>query len=134
MVLDTNVVVSGLLSDRGAPFHLLNLMATGAFLPCLSEVLLGEYRDVLGRSKLRLNARRVAQFLADLRGLAFVCRPAAALVRLPDPGDQKVLEAAFGAKAGLIVTGNLKDFPATSCAPVAVLSPRGFLDRLTKQT
>ncbi|MBX9841319.1 MAG: PIN domain-containing protein [Xanthobacteraceae bacterium] len=48
---------------------------------------------------------------------------------LPDPDDQHVLAAAIAGKASVIVTWNLKDFPASELEPhrVACISPDDFL-------
>lgn len=48
---------------------------------------------------------------------------------LPDPHDRHVLAAAIAGKASVIVTWNLKDFPATDLQPhgVAAMSPDDFL-------
>lgn len=48
---------------------------------------------------------------------------------LPDPDDRHVLAAAIAGKASVIVTWNLKDFPATALKPhgVARMSPDDFL-------
>jgi len=47
----------------------------------------------------------------------------------PDPDDEPFLAVAEYTDA-VLVTGNLKHFPAKACAGVQVLSPRGFLDHL----
>lgn len=48
---------------------------------------------------------------------------------LPDPNDRHVLATAFAGKASMIVTWNLKDFPASALRPhgVASISPDDFL-------
>ena len=48
---------------------------------------------------------------------------------LPDPDDRHVLAAAIHAKADLIVTFNLRDFPASALQPyaVAAIHPDDFL-------
>ena len=53
-------------------------------------------------------------------------------LELPDPGDRHVLAAAIRAEADLIVTANLKDFPASSLAPHGLEAehPDTFLVRL----
>jgi hypothetical protein len=56
-------------------------------------------------------------------------------VELPDPDDRHVVAAAIAAKAEVIVTLNLKDFPAAALAPFAIeaLHPDDFLVRLFVQ-
>jgi putative PIN family toxin of toxin-antitoxin system len=49
IVLDTNVLVSGLLSSSGPPREILRLLETAPIVPCFSESILVEYRDVLAR-------------------------------------------------------------------------------------
>ena len=53
-------------------------------------------------------------------------------LELPDPGDRHVLAAAIRAEADIIVTANLKDFPASSLAPHGLEAehPDVFLARL----
>ncbi len=48
---------------------------------------------------------------------------------LPDPDDRHVLAAAIAGQASVIVTWNLKDFPASDLKPhrVACISPDDFL-------
>lgn len=51
---------------------------------------------------------------------------------LPDPDDRHILAAAIVGKASLIVTWNVKDFPATRLLSygVSCISPDTFLMRL----
>ena len=52
-------------------------------------------------------------------------------LELPDPDDRHVLAAAIKARAQLIVTHNLKDFPEERLAPwnVEAVSPDAFVSR-----
>ncbi|MBB4189580.1 putative nucleic acid-binding protein [Sinorhizobium terangae] len=59
-------------------------------------------------------------------------RPLVASLKLPDPDDRHVLAAAIAGKASVIVTWNLKDFPAQDLVPYGVTSqsPDDFLTDL----
>jgi predicted nucleic acid-binding protein len=59
-------------------------------------------------------------------------RPLVADLRLPDPDDRHVLAVAIAGKASVIVTWNLKDFPAQDLFPYGVTShsPDDFLTDL----
>ncbi|MBW9091642.1 PIN domain-containing protein [Rhizobium wenxiniae] len=59
-------------------------------------------------------------------------RPLVDDLKLPDPGDRYVLAAAIAGKASVIVTWNLKDFPAHNLGPDGVISqsPDDFLSDL----
>ena len=52
-VLDTNVLVSGLLSHAGPPGKLIDAIETGLLVPVFSEPILFEYLEVLLRPKFR---------------------------------------------------------------------------------
>jgi len=58
IVLDTNVVVSGLLHQKGAPATILDAATSKQFRCHISESLLDEYREVLTRDYLGLNQHR----------------------------------------------------------------------------
>lgn len=62
---------------------------------------------------------------ASVRGYG----PLIASLTLPDPNDRHVLAAAILGKANVIVTSNLKDFPAEALAPhqITALPPDGFV-------
>ena len=49
VVLDTNVLVSGLLSPYGSPGEIVRRLAAGELTPCLEVRILVEYREVLLR-------------------------------------------------------------------------------------
>ena len=63
-------------------------------------------------------------------------QPRIAGLSLPDPGDRHVLAAAIAAAADVIVTFNLKDFPAASLAPYGIEAqhPDAFLQSFIAAT
>ena len=129
IVLDTNVLVSGLLSERGAPGLLLDLVLAGEVELVADERILAEYREVLARPEFRLDAARVAEVMGCLEGAARMVAAPPWPLPLPDAEDGMFLAAARAAGVPL-VTGNLRHFPEKARAGVAVLAPRAYLDGL----
>ena len=121
-VLDTNVVVSGLLNPHGAPGLLLSAAVASDFVVLYDDRILGEYADVLLRPKFGFAERYVRLVLAALaRGEAIVARPLE--IALPDPDDLSCLEVAVAGAADALVTGNPRHFPRDLRAGVEVIGP-----------
>lgn len=129
VVVDSNVLVSGLLSEAGPPGQIVSLLFQGDLEPVVSANILAEYRDVLSRAKFDFDASERNQLLGVMEDFGFIVEPAPWPVELPDPDDEPFLAAAAAAAAPLI-TGNLRHFPKRVRRGVEVLSPRAFVDRL----
>lgn len=126
VVLDTNVVVSGLLRQKGAPATILDAATSKLFRCYVSESLLDEYREVLTRDYLGLDRQRASRFLGDLRKVAIFVVPRKKVTVARDPDDDVLMECALEAGADFIVTGNIRDFPAHFHG-VRIITPRDFL-------
>lgn len=129
IVLDTNVVVSGLLSPFGPPGEIMRLVSCGAVTLCLDARILAEYDEVLARPRFGLDPDSVAALLdfVDFNSETVASRPLT--FRLPDLDDEPFLEVALGCEADCLVTGNLAHFPPQSRSGVTVLSPAEFMER-----
>lgn len=130
VVLDTNVLVSGLISPSGPPGEILRLLETGLIVPCLSEGILGEYRNVLTRAEFQFPVFQIAHLLQRFEAVGELVVAELLPGDFPDPKDAPFLEAALAAHADLLVTGNLRHFPARLSQAVAVVSPREFIEAL----
>lgn len=130
VVLDTNVLVSGLISPSGPPGEILRLLETGLIVPCLSEGILGEYRNVLTRPEFQFSVFKIASLLQRFEAVGELVIAELLPGDFPDPKDAPFLEAALAAHADFLVTGNLRHFPERLRQGVAVVSPRGFLEAL----
>jgi len=117
VIVDTNVVVAGLLTADGTSpvARILDGMLVAAFPFVVSEVLLAEYRTVLVRPSLRklhgLTVAEVETILTDMAQHAIVLAPVAAPLA-PDPGDQLLWDLLAAKGDLLLVTGDkllLKD-------------------------
>lgn len=130
IVLDTNVVVSGLLTAFGPPAQIVDLVSTGDISLVVDQRIVAEYRDVLARPRFKFGVRQINDFLLLARDAEYVIG-APLPFALPDPDDEPFLEAAVAGAVDALVTGNEKHFkvPGGRLA-VPVLSPRRFLEVL----
>jgi len=129
-VIDTNVLVSGLLSPAGNEAIVLLAVRQGLLRPCFSEGIMTEYAEVIARPKFRFSADEVAATLALLRERGELVAPAGPPPVLPDPDDAKFLHCAEAAGAEYLVTGNKRHFPQETCGAVRVVSAGELLDRI----
>jgi putative PIN family toxin of toxin-antitoxin system len=129
VVVDTNVVVAGLRSRRGAAFRLLSEVGKDRFEIALSVPLVLEYEDALLRPQVgRLGQAGVDAVLdyfcsvAHLQQIFFLWRPF-----LPDPKDDMVLELAVAARGSSIITYNVRDFVGAEKFGISAVEPGPFL-------
>lgn len=111
IVSDTNIVVSAAIKHKGAEAQVLDAVADGQLLLCVSEAVLAEYEEVLRRPKLRLDPERVRRVLELIRSGSLLVRPVETVTASPDEPDNRFLECADAARADYLVTGNLRHFP-----------------------
>jgi putative PIN family toxin of toxin-antitoxin system len=110
-VLDTNTLVSAILSPHGPPRRLLDGARAQVFELCSSPVLMAELLDVVSREKF---AKRLTQadltplgIVGEIRRLAAMAAPASVpRVIANDADDDHVLACAVTAQADLIVSGD----------------------------
>ncbi|MGH8771722.1 MAG: putative toxin-antitoxin system toxin component, PIN family [Burkholderiales bacterium] len=133
-VIDTNVVVAGLLTRiaDSPTTRILDAMRKGAFPFLLSTALLAEYRQVLLREKIRalhgLSDRDVDILLTAIAANAIVREPET-LHGAPDAKDNHLWSLLQSEASSVLVTGDhaLVESPPPKSA---VLQPREFVDLL----
>jgi len=130
VALDTNVLVSALLTPYGPSARVLDAVLAGLLIPVFDDRILREYEEVLGRSRFGFEPQDVKALLDFFRleGVAVAAPPLNA--ELPDPDDVMFVEVAAAGTADAIVTGNQKHFPAEGCGGIAVVSPGELLSLL----
>jgi predicted nucleic acid-binding protein len=121
-VIDTNVVVSALLSADGPCARVLDGIIEGRAEMVYDSRVLAEYRDVLCRPRLRLKPRDGMRFLESLRGQVLVTADRIAEGG-PDPDGRKFVEVALMVPERTIVTGYLADYPEDLLHGVRLLTP-----------
>jgi putative PIN family toxin of toxin-antitoxin system len=130
IVLDTNVLVSGILSPHGPPAAVLRALLTERAIICFDERILSEYRDVLSRGKFSFDRDLIEEFIGFLEAAGSSTLAEPLRVLLPDPADQMFIEVAVAGEVDFLVTGNLKHFPNEARAGIRIVSPREFLDAM----
>jgi len=132
VVLDTDVVVAGVRSNRGASFQWMLAALERRVTLLLSVPLCLEYEAVLTRSEhlraTRVGAADMRRLVASLVAVAepveirFLWRP-----DLRDPDDAKVLEAAINGRADWLLTFNVPDLAVAARFGINVGRPGAAL-------
>lgn len=126
VVLDTNVIVSGLLASDGIPAAILDLTLQSKVRAAFSQPTLAEMERILRRPRFDFEPRKVGSFLTLFKSRAKLVSPSRTLdVCRKDPSDNRFLECAEAAKAEFLITGNQAHFPPRY-RNIVVVSPRGF--------
>ena len=133
-VLDTNIVVSGLLVAIGFSGRLLNAVLSGRMRLSYDDRIEAEYREVLARPRFAISPERREAFLAELKNQDAVIAIPWPHSPPPDADDVAFLEVALQTSNKVLVTGNLRHFPLSSRGPVTVLSPRQAWEQLVRDS
>jgi putative PIN family toxin of toxin-antitoxin system len=132
-VLDTNVLVTALLSENGASRLVLHAIAQNLFDLAITVPLVLEYES----SAMRVCEERgidtsviepILNFWCAIgikHQVHFLWRPGS-----KDPGDDMVIESAVAAQADCIVSYNAKDLKTATQFGIDVISPHTFLQRI----
>jgi len=127
VVLDTNVLVSGLLKPFGPSGKVAQLLSAGDLSPAYDVRILAEYHDVLFRPEFPFPAHQVNELLEQLQANGELVAPGVLGVRLPHADDEMFLEAALAGGAAFLITHNLKHYPRAKRCGVRVVTPTEFL-------
>jgi putative PIN family toxin of toxin-antitoxin system len=135
VILDTNVLLSGLINPHGAPGRIVERWRDGGFELVLSERQLAEIEEVLGYPKI---SRRLSWGIEEIERFILLLRLKSEVMTLPgiadvfeglrDPADAHLLSALQQSGAELLVSGDGHLLELRGRLPV--LSPAEFVARL----
>jgi len=128
IVLDTNVLIFGLLSPFGNPADILRLVLSNQIQLCVDARILAEYREVLCRPKFQFDKSRIEILQDYIRIIGEPIISAPLPDSSPDPGDVPLLEVAVSGGVTYLVTGNVSHFPA-KYGPVQIVTPAEFMKK-----
>lgn len=131
IVLDTNVLVSGLLGLYSYPARIIDMICIGRLQCAYDDRIMTEYREVLSRPRFQTvisekERQDILDYLART-GIHVVAAPLGKDATVaPDPDDLPFVEVALAAGAEFIVTGNVKHFSYVQDQTwgIRIVSPR----------
>lgn len=130
VVLDTNVLVSALVSPSSPPSRIMHtLLASPAPQVLLSPDLLFEYEEVLNRKKFAkvFDAHDVRLLLSALTAHALFILPTAKVTACEDADDNMILALALDGFADCIVSGDNHLLKLHPFQQIPILSPADFI-------
>lgn len=133
LVLDTNVLVSGLLSAKGPPGQLVAAWLDRRFELVTSQEQIAELKRVLGYRKLRpfIDPAQARDFVENIEVLAVLATDLPSLTASPDPDDNVILATAVAGGATAVVSGDKSGMLALGVVEgIPILTARGAVDRL----
>ncbi|PIQ70455.1 putative toxin-antitoxin system toxin component, PIN family [Candidatus Shapirobacteria bacterium CG03_land_8_20_14_0_80_40_19] len=110
-VVDTNILVSGLISPKASPAKIISLWRERKFVLVVSEKILEEVKRVLFYPKIfkkySLDKNLIDKYIKIFRAFAEVVEPKEKIRLIKtDESDNRFIEAAISANAGYLVSGD----------------------------
>lgn len=132
VILDTNILLSALLSPSGAPARLLDAWERKAFTLVACDALIAEFRDVAGRPffRARLRASAAELLAAGLRDFSLFCRDLPTSPVAPDPKDSYLLALAEAGPAEFLATGDKELLALQRHKSTRIITPAAMVEIL----
>ncbi len=134
VVIDTNVLVSALLSnkDDSATVQIVGKVFNGQIIPVYSAAIVKEYYEVLSRKKFGFSQDVISYLLTAIEKYGICVEPSPSGIILPDMKDLPFYEVVLEKldDGAYLVSGNIKHFPKEPY----IVTPKELLDILNHQT
>jgi putative PIN family toxin of toxin-antitoxin system len=125
IVIDTNIIISAALSEKGNPAKIMNLVFDKAFKVYYSSEIMAEYINVLARPQFNFIPEKQQYFIEGIKRVGVLISPVISDVPLPDESDRVFYDVAKESGA-ILITGNAKHYPSESF----ILTPAEFLQQI----
>ena len=122
LVIDTNVIISAAISDKGNPAKVIKMVSDGKLQLCYNARILSEYADVLSRQKFRFSLEKQMALIKKIVEIGIIVDPAPSDMLLPDESDRIFYDTAKTSGA-VLITGNIKHYPTESF----IMTPADYL-------
>ena len=135
-VVDTNILISGVIKPEGATGEILRRLRDGEFALLYTEPLLAELAEVINRPRIRqkygLGSEDIETVLALILLRGEPIDPTRRVEICRDPKDNMILQAAVAGQADMITSGDFDLLSLREFAGMPIISPAVFLQRLAK--
>ena len=131
-VIDTNVLLSGLIGKTGPPLQILLFWSAGRFSLVTSQPLLDELEVITLRPELsrRFEPSHLVALWRMIREGAVIVTPAAGVSVTADAVDNALFATAIAGGSRFVVTGDRKLLELEKVGSVQVVSPRVFVESI----
>lgn len=138
VVLDTNVLISGLISPKGSPAKIIDLWLKKKFILITSKEILKEAERVLLypriAQKYGLGKKKIEEYVRGFFVFSEVVLPAKKIFALEkDPDDNKFIEAALNSNARFIVSGDKHLLVLKKYKGIEMLTPIEFCSQIKEK-
>ena len=122
VVIDTNVVISAALSDKGNPSKIINLVLDKLLYTFYNSAIVDEYMGVLSRPHFNISFEKKQYLIDGIKMAGSLSTPSISNIPLPDESDRIFYDLAKEVGA-ILITGNAKHYPVEKF----VMTPSEFL-------
>ena len=124
VVVDTNVIISGMINVEGTPAQIVNLLINGRITILDDSRILREYEEVLNRKKFGFKRSTIDPIIDYIKNVGEYVIAEPARKKFVDTDDKMFYEVAKTAKANCLVTGNKHHYPREGM----IKSPKEFIE------
>ena len=124
VVIDTNVLVSSILTPKGNPAQIMTLISFKELQLFYSSEIIDEYSRVLAYEKLNIPLRAQNHTIEGIKMLGVLIAPTISTIPMPDETDRIFYDAAI-ASGSILITGNTNHFPIEPF----IMTPSQFLQK-----
>jgi putative PIN family toxin of toxin-antitoxin system len=125
VVLDTNILVSAMISINSNPARIVNMALNRELSVCYNSGILFEYDDVLYRPRFDFNTEKVKNIIDTINESGMELTPDASNFPMIDESDRKFYDLHKAANA-ILITGNAKHFPKEDL----IMNPAAFMEHI----